>query len=85
MSREVELTLVKLPQDVHDVWADVLRVSYPRLRLCGRPSSPWKVHEVVETRARVLDTGDLELFAETGFGAPVTLLVPSREWSWRAW
>ena len=85
MSREVDLALIKLPQDVRDVWADVLRVSYPRLRLTARPSSPWRVHEVVATRARILDSGDLELFAETGFGAPVTLRVPAREWSWRTY
>lgn len=83
MTREIQPDLVKLPPDVHDVWADVLRVSYPRLRLTRRPSSPWRVHEVVAMRARILDTGDLELFADTGFGAPVTLLVPAREWSWR--
>jgi len=83
MSREIELSLIRLPPDVQDVWADVLRVSYPRLRLTRQPSSPWRVHEVVETRARILESGELELFAETGFGAPVTLRVPAREWAWR--
>lgn len=83
MSRAVDPRLVRLPPDVHDVWADVLRVSYPRLLLKARPSSPWRVHEVVETHARILESGDLELYAETAFGAPVTLRVPAREWSWR--
>lgn len=84
MVREIELSLVKFAEDVNDVWADVLRVNYPRLRLTRRPSSPWRVHEVVITRARILDSGELELFAETGSGEPVTLRIPAREWGWRS-
>lgn len=83
MVREIDPDLVKFPPDVKDLWADVLRVNYPRLRLTGRPTSPWKVHEVVATRMRILDSGELELFAETGSGEPVTLRVPPREWGWR--
>ena len=83
MVREIELNLVKFPQDVSDVWADILRVNYPRLCLTRRPSSPWKVHEVVATRARILDSGELELFADVGHGEPVTLRIPAREWAWR--
>ncbi|BAL22609.1 hypothetical protein AZKH_0263 [Azoarcus sp. KH32C] len=83
MVREIELNLVKYAADVDDVWADILRVNYPRLHLTKRPSSPWKVHEVVATRARILDSGELELFADTDSGEPVTLRVPAREWGWR--
>lgn len=83
MVREIDPKLVKYPPDVEDLWADVLRVNYPRLRLERRPSSPWKVHEVIATRARILDSGELELFAETGSGDAVTLRIPAREWGWR--
>ena len=84
MTRDIDLKLVRFAPDVMDLWADVLRVNYPRLRLTGRPSSPWKVQEVIDTRARILDSGDLELFAETGAGEPVTLRIPAREWGWRS-
>jgi hypothetical protein len=83
VTREIDPTLVKLNADTRDIWADLLRVNYPRLMLTGRPSSPWRVAEVVEMRARILESGELELYAVTGSGGPVTLRVPLREWSWR--
>lgn len=83
MSREIDPLLIRFPDDARDVWADLLRVSYPRLRLLRAPSSPWRVHEVVQTRARVLESGELELYADTHSGEPVTLRIGVREWSWR--
>ena len=83
MTREIDPALIKLNADTRDVWADLLRVNYPRLILNARPSSPWRVAEVVDMCARILESGELELYAATASGAPVTLRVPMREWSWR--
>lgn len=83
MNRDIDPALIRFPDDARDVWADLLRMSYPRLRLSRAPSSPWRVHEVVQTHARILESGELELYAETHSGEPVTLRIGVREWSWR--
>lgn len=83
MHREIDVNLVSLPPDALDVWAELLRAHFPRLQLSERIRSSERLIDVVVTGARILDSGELELYTQTEPGEIVTLRVGAREWAWR--